>query len=202
MVTIIDYGMGNLRSVQKVFERMSIAVSITSNPEDLYKAKKILLPGVGHFERGIKNLKQFGFFDAINVAVLEKKIPILGICLGMQMMCSYSEEGDIEGLNLIPAYVQKFPKNHLKIPHMGWNSIEPANDIQTPKFNIGSDLVYFVHSYYVNCDKQEHVLFESDYGIKFHSAFRSDHIWGYQFHPEKSYEIGKELLRNFINETH
>jgi len=198
MISIIDYGMGNLRSVQKAFERMDIKAKIISNPHDLRNADKILLPGVGHFENGITNLKELGFVDALKEEIIVKKKPILGICLGMQLMTSFSEEGNFEGLNFIEAQTQKFVLNTLKIPHMGWNSIEiKKNSIFSNELN-PDDLVYFVHSYFVRCKNDSDVLFKTNYGISFDSAFEKDNIIGFQFHPEKSHKTGLNLLKKFV----
>jgi|WetSurSiteA1Bulk_404760.scaffolds.fasta_scaffold00253_13 imidazole glycerol-phosphate synthase subunit HisH len=191
--------MGNLRSVQKAFERINIKATITNDPDSLINADKILLPGVGHFSSGMKNLNKSGFSSAIREAVIEKKIPILGICLGMQLLTEYSEEGYAEGLCLIKGVTRKFPEMKLKIPHMGWNSINP---IQTSNLFEGiqiDDLVYFVHSYYVTCYNSSDVISQTEYGIKFDSAFEHEGIAGFQFHPEKSHKTGLQLLKNFNN---
>lgn len=198
MISIIDYGMGNLRSVQKAFERISVSVKFVSDPSELSGAEKIILPGVGHFANGMKKLEESGLAEAIKEVVIVKKIPVLGICLGMQLMTNFSEEGELEGLCLVDAQTQKFPPDMgMKIPHMGWNSIQPQknsllfNEIQQ------DDLVYFVHSYYVTCANPGDRLFSTDYGISFDSAFQHEHIIGFQFHPEKSHGVGLQLLKNF-----
>lgn len=193
--------MGNLRSVQKAFERISISVVVTDNPKDIANADKIILPGVGHFAQGMKNLAESGFIDAINEAVLVKKKWILGICLGMQLLTEHSEEGNVNGLGLIKGNVRKFPRpsNGLKIPHMGWNSLIAK---KTSDLNSGlsqDDFVYFVHSYYVSCSNTNDVLFQTEYDFIFDSAFQHENIVGFQFHPEKSHKTGLKLLSNFVN---
>ena len=197
-VTIIDYGMGNLRSVQKAFERINVTANITNNPLDLTNANKIILPGVGHFQQGMKNLSETGFVDAIREQIIKDK-PILGICLGMQLLTSFSEEGNVYGLGVVPGKTLKFPFSKLKIPHMGWNSL---NIIKETKFsnNISKDdLFYFVHSYYVKCSNITDVLFQTEYGITFDSGFQHGNIFGVQFHPEKSHKSGLSVLSNFIS---
>jgi imidazole glycerol-phosphate synthase subunit HisH len=198
MISIIDYGMGNLRSVQKAFERLGVPVKIVSNPSDLSGAEKIILPGVGHFANGIKKLEDSGLGSAIKEAVLAQKTPILGICLGMQLMTNFSEEGGLKGLCLVDAQTKKFPTDiERKIPHMGWNSIMPQKNSPLLDEIQQDDLVYFVHSYFVTCNLREDRLFSTEYGISFDSAFQHEHIIGFQFHPEKSHGVGLQLLKNF-----
>lgn len=192
--------MGNLRSVQKAFERINVNVSITNNLTDISKADKIILPGVGHFGQGMKNLTDFGFIDAVREAVIEKKKCILGICLGMQLLTEHSEEGNVNGLGLIKGHVRKFPnpQNGLKIPHMGWNSLMFRKDSSIIDDLMPEDFVYFVHSYYADCTNRDDVLFQTEYGIIFDSAFQHENILGFQFHPEKSHRVGLKLLTNFV----
>ncbi len=199
MIVIIDYGMGNLRSVQKAFERIKVPVLITSDKTEIHKAAKIVLPGVGNFERGIANLKSNALFDTLNEAVNENKIPILGICLGMQLMTEYSEEGNVEGFGWVKARTKKFVFDGagLKIPHMGWNNINVVRDSPMTN-NISPDnLFYFVHSYYVTCKNQGDVLANTNYGVSFVSSFQKENIYGCQFHPEKSHDAGLKMLKNF-----
>lgn len=196
-VIIIDYGMGNLRSVQKAFERINVKALVTNNPNDLASADKIVLPGVGHFEQGMVNLSSSGFKDSLKDAVLLKKTPVLGICLGMQLMTEFSEEGNVSGLGFISATVKKFNLSNLKIPHMGWNSIVNKNkNIDFPILD-SSEMVYFVHSYHVQCKNTDDILYQTNYGHVFDSAFQHDNIVGFQFHPEKSHKVGLSLLEHF-----
>lgn len=201
MITIIDYGMGNLRSVQKVFERLNIQVQITSNHTEILKANKLLLPGVGHFKNGIKKLEETGLKEILNQVVLIKKIPIMGICLGMQLMTKSSAEGDVEGLGWIDAETRKFSFNdkQLKIPHMGWNQVDVKKRTVMSNLITADDVFYFVHSYFVTCNNNEDVLFQSDYGQCFVSGFEKENIVGVQFHPEKSHNSGLRLIQNFSN---
>lgn len=199
MIIIIDYGMGNLRSVQKAFERIRVPVKISASVDEILKAEKLVLPGVGHFEQGVSNLKDRGLFEALNEVVLEKKKPILGICLGMQLMTEFSEEGDCEGFGWIKAKTKRFSfqSNSLKIPHMGWNNLS-INKTDSLYNGITTDnFFYFVHSYYVCCSDENDVLTETNYGNKFVSSFRKENIYGCQFHPEKSHDFGLHLLKNF-----
>lgn len=196
---IIDYGMGNLRSVQKAFDRIGVNCEICDNYQKLKNANKIILPGVGHFKKGIENLRKLGFYDELNEIVLAKKKPILGICLGMQLMTSFSEEGDCEGFNWIESKTTKFrfENNKLKIPHMGWNNltIEKNNIILSDIRE--SDFFYFVHSYNIECSNNDNIIATTLYGKKFVSFFNKENIFGCQFHPEKSHDAGLKILKNY-----
>ena len=200
MITIIDYGMGNLRSVQKAFERIGISVNISDSVDEIVKAEKLVLPGVGHFERGINNLKKRGLFEVLNDAVLEKKIPIIGICLGMQLMTEFSEEGNCEGFGWIKGKTTKFhfQENKLKIPHMGWNNLSIIKTDSLFNGITSENFFYFVHSYYVSCSDDSDVLAETNFGNKFVSSFQRKNIFGCQFHPEKSHDPGLKVLSNFV----
>jgi len=204
-VVIVDYGMGNLNSVAKKIRKLEGNAIISSDPKEILQAIKIILPGVGHFAKAVFNLKSHSLWDALNEAVLEKQIPILGICLGMQLMTKYSEEGGVEGLGWFDAEVIKFHlKNNLryKVPHMGWNSIHPQKNSvlfedlpEMPEF-------YFVHAYHVKSDNQDQVLAYTNYEYDFVSALEKDTIFGLQFHPEKSHEVGERLIANFLKLNH
>ncbi len=198
MITIIDYGVGNIRSIQKIFQRIDIPVQITSNHKEILSATKLLLPGVGHFANGMKKLEESGLKEILNQRVLEDKIPILGICLGMQLMANHSEEGDVEGLRWIDAEVKKFrfTPNTLKIPHMGWNGVELIKQTPMTKNIEKEDIFYFVHSYFVSCNNSSDIIFQTTYGDSFVSGFEKENIIGVQFHPEKSHSSGMKLLKN------
>lgn len=201
-VVIIDYGMGNLRSVQKKFERIGAEALISRNPADLETADKIVLPGVGHFEKGVHNLKEFGFWDALHEQVKVKKKHFLGICLGMQLLCCKSEEGEAQGLSWVDAEVVKFridDKLKYKVPHMGWNSVKTCVDHPVMKGIEQNSLFYFVHSYHVISDSQSDVLTKTNFEYEFVSSVVNDHIMGFQFHPEKSHDLGEQLLTNFLS---
>ncbi|RCR67612.1 imidazole glycerol phosphate synthase subunit HisH [Larkinella punicea] len=200
-IVIIDYGMGNLRSVQKKFERLHRQVCISSDIRVIAKADKLVLPGVGHFANGVRKLKESGIWDVMNHKVLVEKTPILGICLGMQLMARHSEEGDVEGLGWFDAEVVRFRienERRYKVPHMGWNTARVTKE--SPIFNdIPEDtLFYFVHSYYVACKEKRDVLAMTRYECSFASAIVKDNIYGTQFHPEKSHDWGAVLIENFI----
>lgn len=201
MIAIIDYGMGNLNSVLKKVHFIGKEAVITSNPIEIRKASKIILPGVGHFDNGVKNLKRNGLWDLLNDLVIVDKKPILGICLGMQLMMSYSEEGNSYGFDWVQGKVVKFisENERFKIPHMGWNSILPQKkSLLTNGLNI-EDEFYFVHSYFAHCEKKEDVLFRTNYFVEFTSGIQKNNIYGVQFHPEKSHQSGHVLIQNFLN---
>ncbi len=200
-ICIINYGMGNLNSVKKIFDRIKIEVLITSDPNDVLAADKIILPGVGHFKKAMENLNDLNLVDSLNDFVIVKKRPILGICLGMQLMANTSEEGDSKGFGWIDGNVVKFNvsnKLKYKIPHIGWNQLVKSKD---SKLLIGiSDFseFYFVHSYHFVVKSREDILTESEYESGFASAIQKENIFGVQFHPEKSHDDGEKILRNFI----
>jgi imidazole glycerol-phosphate synthase subunit HisH len=199
MIYIVDYGLGNLASIKNMFKHIGIRdVKITSDKNELAKADKIVLPGVGAFDTGMKYLKEYDLIDVLNRKALVEKIPFLGICLGMQLMTRGSEEGKEKGLAWFDADTLKFnlPKGN-KVPHMGWNYVKPIkNKAQFLTRDINYRF-YFVHSYYVQCNNAEDVLFETKYGINFHSAIQKDNIIGMQFHPEKSLNFGMDILQQF-----
>jgi len=198
MIGIIDYKMGNIGSVKKAFKRLKIDSIITNNYKDLLNVNKIILPGVGNFEKGIENLHRLDLINCLNELVIDKKVPILGICLGMQLLCNFSEEGHKEGLGWIDAKVKKFnfSSTKFKIPHMGWNSIETLNKNPLIKSNNLEDY-YFVHSYFVECNRPENIIGSTNYGIQFVSMLNKQNIYGTQFHPEKSHRQGLAILENF-----
>lgn len=203
MIAIIDYGMGNLRSVQKGFERVGCEALVTSDPRQVLQAERVVLPGVGAFRDCIRNLEQGGFVEPILKVIAEGR-PFLGICLGLQLLFSESEEfGLHQGLGVIPGRVVRFPEGmtaageKLPVPHMGWNQISLQGD--SPLFSGIADQsnVYFVHSYYVKPDDQSVVAATCSYGLEFCAAIRKDNLVATQFHPEKSQAIGLQMLKNF-----
>ena len=205
MITIIDYGLGNLRSVQKAFERLNVKAIITNDIKEIAEAEKLVLPGVGHFVKGMHYLKELKLIDILNTKVMLDKTPILGICLGMQLMTEFSEEGNCEGLGWIEAKTIRFNYNGngtghgLKIPHMGWNDIRFVKSTALKNEFETISSFYFVHSYYVNCKDENDRLTRTEYGIEFDSGFQRENITGVQFHPEKSHAAGLKLLKWFIN---
>jgi imidazole glycerol-phosphate synthase subunit HisH len=201
-IVIVDYGMGNLHSVHYKLGKLCPEVMVSSSKDDILSASKIILPGVGHFSAGMKNIIERNLKSALDYKALEEKVPILGICLGMQLLTKHSEEGDVEGLGWIDAETKLFDKqklNGLKIPHMGWNTLEKNDDNAIMAGVAEEDMFYFVHSYFVECEQKENVLCSTEYGIKFHSGISKGNIFGFQFHPEKSHDCGIKLLKNFVN---
>lgn len=199
-VVIVDYGLGNLWSVKNAFEFMGANVTLSGAPEVVAASKKLVLPGVGSFGTGMNNLHERGLIDALNEAVLNKGTPILGICLGMQLLADASEEApNARGLGWIPGQVRKFTDKTLRLPHMGFNGA--SADAVNPLFETGiapPDDFYFVHSYCFVPDDSGHVLARTRYGDEFTSAVRKDSIFGVQFHPEKSQSSGLKLISRFI----
>lgn len=203
MIAVIEYGSGNIKAIANVYHRTNIPFFIANKPEDLTKADKIILPGVGAFDHCMNELNKSGMKEILNDIVLNDKKPVLGICVGMQLMAASSEEGNLEGLNWIEAEVKKFDESKFSqathLPHMGWNSVKPEKD--DPIFG-NIDLTsgyYFLHSYYFNCYKDNDILASAEYGGKFTCAVKHENIYGVQFHPEKSHNAGVRLLENFAN---
>ena len=200
-IVIVDYGMGNTNSVKKQIEKTTKSVIISSKIDDILAATKLILPGVGHFQTAMSNLKSNHLIDPLNKAVLELKTPILGICLGMQLMTNHSEEGNVDGLSWVDGKIKYFDfKNiaHYKRPHMGWNQIKHHKRSYLLN-NIGEEEeYYFVHSYYMVSNDSNDILCSTEYEIEFTSAFEKNNIFGVQFHPEKSHSTGEQLIKNFI----
>jgi len=200
MIGIVDYGMGNLRSVKRKLDRVNAPNFLSGNPDELAKSDKLVLPGVGHFSSAVNELKSRRLWDFLNEEVLIKKKPILGICLGMQLMARHSEEGNAEGLNWFDADIVRFQiKDTLKfkIPHMGWKNAIPAKETLLLKDIATNSMFYFVHSYHIVCRKEEDILATSEYEYAFTSAIQKGNIFGTQFHPEKSHDAGERIYKNF-----
>lgn len=198
MIAILDYGIGNLKSIYNMFKKVGVESVITSDIETIKKANKYLLPGVGSFDHGINSLKNASFFETLENEVLENKKPILGICLGMQLLTNTSEEGREKGLGWIDAKTIRFDleDKSLSVPHMGWNKINPINLNDIFK-NLEENRFYFVHSYHVVCNNDKNILATVSYGKTFTCSIYKDNIYGVQFHPEKSHRFGMQLLKNF-----
>jgi imidazole glycerol-phosphate synthase subunit HisH len=195
---IIDYGMGNLRSVEKAVEAVGGRPTITRDPDALRKAERLILPGVGAFGDAMQNLRQSGLDDAICDSVHAGK-PLLGLCLGLQLLFTQSEEfGSHKGLNLIPGEVRKFDEPGLRVPHVGWNQIEGTLSNPLLAGIPEGSYFYFVHSFYIEPERSEDILRWTSYGRRFCSIACRDRVWGAQFHPEKSQQTGMRLLRNFL----
>jgi glutamine amidotransferase len=199
MIVIINFNLGNPKSINNILGYLGIDAQISSDPNEILEAERLILPGVGHFKHGMEQLGQLRLIEVMKKAVLEDKKPILGICLGMQLLTKHSEEGNIDGLGFIDAQTVKFNLDdpQLKIPHMGWNEVSWQK--QSPVINDLSEKsrYYFVHSYFVECNNQNDILGTTHYGQDFVSAFQHENIIGMQFHPEKSHLFGMEILKNF-----
>lgn len=201
-IIIVDYGMGNLNSVKRKFNRLNVNAIISSDPNEIMSADKIILPGVGHFKKAMESLKALNLIEVLNKEILINKKPILGICLGMQLMANKSEEGYTEGLGWLDADVVRFKvKDTLKykIPHTGWNKIMIAKESKLMKNIPDLSEFYFVHSYHFSTKNKSDVLNETEFEYSFVSAVEKDNIFGVQYHPEKSHDMGEVLLGNFIN---
>jgi len=201
MITIIDYGLGNIRAFVNVYERLNIKTKIARVGEDIKDATKIILPGVGAFDYAMSQLNASGMRDELEKQVLENKVPVVGICVGMQILAKSSDEGKLPGLGWIDGDVKLFDTDKIpyktRLPHMGWNSISPVKDNLLLDGFDNESRFYFLHSYYFVCNKQEEVISTTEYGITYASAVNCDNIYGIQFHPEKSHSNGIQLLHNF-----
>lgn len=203
MIVIVDYGMGNLGSILNMLKKIGAPPSIiSSDPKEIQGAKKLILPGVGAFDTGMTNLKASGLVSILNEQVLVKKIPVLGVCLGMQLLGKGSEEGSENGLGWIDAESKHFhfdlENSHLRIPHMGWNQVSPSSDARLFQGFVELPRFYFVHSYHVVCADTKVVAATTHYGYDFTAAVQQENIMGTQFHPEKSHRFGMKIYRNFL----
>jgi glutamine amidotransferase len=202
MIVIVDYGMGNLGSIANILRKVGSEAIISRDVPVIEKASKLILPGVGAFDEGMKNILALGLRDVLARRALHDRVPTLGICLGMQLMARRSEEGNLGGLAWLAGDVKRFrfpaDRAELKVPHMGWNTVKAtkqsmllARYSEPPRF-------YFVHSYYVVCDDAGDVLATASHGGNFTAAFQKENLMGVQFHPEKSHKFGMTLFRNFV----
>ncbi|MDP7628149.1 MAG: imidazole glycerol phosphate synthase subunit HisH [SAR202 cluster bacterium] len=202
MIIIVDYGIGNQGSILNRLKRMSVEAAVSSKPEDIEEAEKLILPGVGYFATGMENLRSYNLLPVLHQRVIVDKVPILGICLGMQLFTQRSEEGNANGLGWIDAETIKFDvseeHNKLPVPHMGWNSIKVMTNSPIIANLPEGATYYFTHSYYVRCSDNVNIVATTHYGHDFTSIVQRDNIFGTQFHPEKSHQQGIALLQNFI----
>jgi len=199
MIALIDYGISNLRSVQKAFEHLDTAVTLVDTPDRLAQADRLILPGVGAFPAGMKGLQERGLIEPIKQAAHQGK-PLIGICLGMQLLFESSDEmGETAGLGLLPGRVTRMVGSGLKIPHMGWNQLDVVREHPLADDLVSGSYAYFVHSYAVYPDRSDIILATTEYGGPFASIVGQGKVCGLQFHPEKSQAVGLKLLRNFLN---
>ncbi|MET3454076.1 MULTISPECIES: imidazole glycerol phosphate synthase subunit HisH [Pseudomonas] len=201
-ISVINYGAGNIASVVNMIKHVGGEAEIISCPSDLSNVQKLLLPGVGAFGHAMECLRTGGWLAELNQAVLQRKVPTLGICLGMQLMCKSSEEGQEAGLGWIDARVRRFEfqdnVGRLKVPHMGWNAVSIVGEDSLVSSESLERRFYFVHSYYVECMNKSDEMFICNYGRDFVAGFHRENMWGVQFHPEKSHRFGMELFKQFL----
>lgn len=200
MIALVDYGLGNIQAFANIYRRLGLSVTLARTPEEMEGASKLILPGVGAFDWAMSQLNSSGMRDRLDEMVLGRKVAVLGVCVGMQMMATRSDEGKLPGLGWIDADVVRFDTSRLNqrthLPHMGWNDVKPTEAANLFR-GIKAPQYYFLHSYHMAPAAQEHVLATASYGDHFAAAVRSGNIYGTQFHPEKSHGWGVDLLRNF-----
>jgi glutamine amidotransferase len=199
MITIVDYGMGNLGSIGNMLKKIGVESQTSSDPEVVARAGKLILPGVGAFDAGMENLERSGLQPVLEERVRAAEVPTLGICLGMQLMTRRSEEGVRPGLGWVDAEALRIVPGDgsLKVPHMGWNVVQTIGSSPLTEDLPEGSRFYFVHSFHVHCKRPDDILLTTPYGGDLHSAFRHRNVWGVQFHPEKSHRFGMQLLRSF-----
>jgi imidazole glycerol-phosphate synthase subunit HisH len=199
MITIIDYGMGNLGSISNMLKKLGFPSVMTNNPDDVAAADKLILPGIGAFDRAVTNLHNMGLYEVINHKVLQEKTLTLGICLGMQLLTDGSEEGQKPGFGWIKGYVRRFKTENtsLKVPHMGWNEVRQNGQCAILDNVPDEKRFYFVHSFHVCCENAQEEVGITKYGYDFASVICKENVYGTQFHPEKSHKYGMALLKTF-----
>ncbi len=200
MIVIVDYGVGNIGSILNMLRKARVKAVVSGAAADLAAADKLILPGVGHFSHGMAKLAASGLIPVLNEQVVARAKPVLGICLGMQMMTRGSDESDMPGLAWIDAYTHRFPASPLRVPHMGWNQVAPSSNAALFEHGASeAERYYFVHSYYVRTASAADTASRCVYGVDFAAAFEVGNIFGVQFHPEKSHHFGMGLLRRFAS---
>ncbi|HXT16701.1 MAG TPA: imidazole glycerol phosphate synthase subunit HisH [Gemmatimonadaceae bacterium] len=200
MIVIVDYGVGNLRSIANMFRKIGHAAEISSDPETIERATKLVLPGVGAFDHGMIELTKRGLLPVLNRKVLDEGTPVIGLCLGMQLLARSSEEGSVPGLGWIDAEVVRLalpPGSPLKVPHMGWNQVRAVRPHPLLQDSTDETRFYFVHSYHLRCADDSAVIGTTEYGYEFPSVVGQGNVMGVQFHPEKSHRFGMRLLTSF-----
>jgi glutamine amidotransferase len=205
MIVIVDYGVGNIKAFANIYKLLNIPFSIARKEEDLKAATKLILPGVGAFDYAMVQLEKSGMKERLDELVLQEKVPVVGICVGMQMLANGSDEGNKPGLGWIDASVKKFDESKIMysthLPHMGWNDVYTVKENKLLNGLEGDARFYFLHSYYFECHHSEDEIAMTEYGIKFSCAVNKNNIYGVQFHPEKSHHNGTKLLENFSKIT-
>jgi glutamine amidotransferase len=201
VIAIVNYGSGNIQAIANIYSRLGVPFVVAATPSELAGADRIILPGVGAFDQAMNELNASGMRLALDACVRDERTPILGICVGMQLLAQSSEEGLAKGLGWIEADVRRFDRSRVgdttQLPHMGWNTVEPVRaDALFDGIEVEQGY-YFLHSYYFSCHHTDDVLATTDYGVQFTSAVRRRNVYGVQFHPEKSHQNGVQLLRNF-----
>jgi glutamine amidotransferase len=203
MICIMDYGVGNIQAFLNLFKRLGMEACRADTPELLSSATRIILPGVGHFDHAMKRLNDSGMRPKLDELVLEAQVPVIGICVGMQMLAQGSDEGSLPGLNWVPGRVRAFSSHPqtaaLAMPHMGWNVLQPRvhSKLFSKGFEEGTQF-YFLHSYFFDAEDKEDVSATATYGVEFDAVISRAHIHGVQFHPEKSHHWGEQLMKNFV----
>ena len=199
MIAMIDYDAGNIKSVEKALQKLGAEVVITKDPETILRADRVILPGVGAFGDAMANLKKYGLVEVIQ-EVVAKGTPFLGICLGLQLLFERSDETPgVEGLGILKGEILRIPEcGELKIPHMGWNSLHFQNEGRLFRGLPEQSYVYFVHSYYLKAEEESIVKATTEYGVTIHASVEKDNVFACQFHPEKSSDVGLQILRNFV----
>lgn len=201
MITIVDYGLGNILAFANAYKRLGIPVAIAKDASDLAGATKLILPGVGAFDHAMKLLLQSGMLDALDEMVISRGVPVLGVCVGMQILAATSEEGHLPGLGWVPGKVRAFRSNEqsarMPLPHMGWNNVRPHGGSALFAGLESEARFYFLHSYYFQCANDENILAETEYYTNFSCAVQMKNVFGVQFHPEKSHHFGTQLFKNF-----
>jgi glutamine amidotransferase len=201
MIRVVDYGVGNIQAFMTMFKRLGLPAERAQSAEQLAGATHLILPGVGAFDHAMQLLNQSGMRPALEQMVLEQRVPVLGVCVGMQMLANGSDEGSLPGLGWIPGRVRSFSTNPtaaaLPMPHMGWNDLKVKPDSQLFKDFEELPRFYFLHSYYFECDDPAHVVASAEYGLEFDCVVSSGHVHGVQCHPEKSHHFGAQLFKNF-----
>jgi len=201
VISVIDYGLGNVQAFANVYKRLDIPVNVAKSIDDLAETNKIILPGVGSFDSAMQQFNSSGMRKLIEQMVLEEEIPILGVCVGMQMLANSSEEGKLSGLGWVDGNVKKFDVVSMSqiqnLPHMGWNNVTFETEFDLFKDIKVENKFYFLHSYYFDCRNDSNIIGVTDYGFNFTSAIKKKNIFGVQFHPEKSHHNGSQLLKNY-----